>query len=131
VVDLYDPASRQPVLDEKGKPKKALLQPSTLANPNPAAPWYRGTGRDGTDLTHAWFIGFAPAEEPQIAFAVMVEYGGGGGGAAATLAKDVIDLCIRHRHLTVPGTAPKQPQGVAGGGAELLRPIAAATSAPQ
>jgi penicillin-binding protein 2 len=28
---------------------------------------------------HAWFVAFAPAEEPEIAVAVLVEHGGGGG----------------------------------------------------
>lgn len=32
---------------------------------------------------HAWFIGFAPAEDPVIAVAVVLEYGGNSGGSAA------------------------------------------------
>ena len=34
---------------------------------------------------HAWFIGFAPAENPQIAAAVVVEHGGFGASAAAPI----------------------------------------------
>lgn len=37
--------------------------------------------RKGED--HAWFIGFAPAEDPQIAIAVLLEYSGSTGGSAA------------------------------------------------
>ena len=129
-VAVIDPVTKQPVRGEDGKVVKEPLRPSTLADPNPAAPWYRGTGRDGTDLTHAWFIGFAPADEPQIAFAVLVEYGGSGGGAAGTVAKDVIQLCINHGHLKVPGQPPKQQEGVARSSeVELLRPIPATTQA--
>ena len=31
---------------------------------------------------HAWFIGFAPAEDPQVAVAVIVENGGSAGSEA-------------------------------------------------
>ncbi|MBI2998553.1 MAG: penicillin-binding protein 2 [Deltaproteobacteria bacterium] len=40
---------------------------------------------------HAWFVGYAPAENPEIAVAVLVEHGGRGGSAAAPLAKMVIE----------------------------------------
>ncbi|MGD0091409.1 MAG: penicillin-binding transpeptidase domain-containing protein [Planctomycetota bacterium] len=35
---------------------------------------------------HAWFAGYAPADNPQVAFAVMLEEGGHGGAVAAPLA---------------------------------------------
>jgi peptidoglycan glycosyltransferase len=40
----------------------------------------------GTGEPHSWFIGFAPADDPQIAIAVLVERGGRGGERAAPLA---------------------------------------------
>lgn len=40
---------------------------------------------------HALFVGFAPADDPRIAIAVVVEHGGGGGSAAAPLARRVMD----------------------------------------
>lgn len=39
---------------------------------------------------HAWFVATAPAEDPQLAVAVLVEHGGGGGAVAAPLAKRVL-----------------------------------------
>lgn len=45
------------------------------------------TGRE----THAWFTGFAPAEDPQIAVTVIVEEGGSGGKAAAPIARGIFD----------------------------------------
>lgn len=36
--------------------------------------------------THAWFVGFAPKESPEIVVAVIVQGGGGGGSKAAPLA---------------------------------------------
>ena len=77
------------------------LQLSTHDVTNPRAPWYRATGREGDQPHHSWFIGFAPAEDPQIAFAVMVEYGGSGGAAAGSVASRIIELCIGHRYLIV------------------------------
>ena len=48
----------------------------------------------GNRSTHAWYIAFAPAEEPVIAVAVLVEHGGTGGGAAAPIAKAVIEKAL-------------------------------------
>ena len=42
------------------------------------------------DRSHGWFAGFAPAEDPQVAFAVLVEHGGSGGGSAAPIATAVM-----------------------------------------
>lgn len=40
---------------------------------------------------HAWFVGFAPAENPQIVVAVILEYSGSSGGsAAAPIAQKVM-----------------------------------------
>lgn len=42
------------------------------------------------DRSHGWFAGFAPAEDPQVAFAVLVEHGGSGGASAAPIATSVM-----------------------------------------
>ena len=39
---------------------------------------------------HAWFMGYAPYENPQIAFAVFVEHGGHGGSAAGPVAAAIV-----------------------------------------
>lgn len=45
--------------------------------------------RSGMD--HAWFIGFAPKDDPQIAVAVIQEYSGGSGGSScAPVAREII-----------------------------------------
>ena len=55
--------------------------------PSPAA-GKTGTAQFGTEnKTHAWFIGFAPYENPTIAIAVMVEGGGEGHAAALPVAE--------------------------------------------
>ena len=43
---------------------------------------------------HALFIGFAPAEQPRIAVAVMVENGESGSGVAAPVVKQVLDAWL-------------------------------------
>lgn len=45
------------------------------------------TGRE----THAWFTGFAPAEDPQIAVTVVVEEAGSGGQVAGPIARSIFD----------------------------------------
>jgi penicillin-binding protein 2 len=49
-----------------------------------------GTSQNPHGEPHAWFIGFAPYENPVIAIAVIIENGGGGGAFAAPLA----ELCL-------------------------------------
>ncbi len=53
-------------------------------------------GVDANDLPkherdHGWFVGYAPADDPQIAFAVVVEHGGHGGSSAAPVARKVLE----------------------------------------
>jgi len=44
---------------------------------------------------HAWFVAFAPEENPQIVVAVFVEHGGHGGTTAAPIAKKVIEAYFK------------------------------------
>lgn len=44
--------------------------------------------------THAWFTGFAPAEDPKLVVTVIVEEGGSGGRAAAPIARAVMDCFL-------------------------------------
>jgi penicillin-binding protein 2 len=48
----------------------------------------QSVGEKGKNLgDHAWFIAYAPAEEPAVAISVLAEYGGHGSSAAAPIAK--------------------------------------------
>ena len=84
-----------------------------------AVPGYTVAGKTGTAETadgqppHAWFIGFAPAEAPRYAIAVIVENGGNlgdeatGGRVAAPVAGNVLA-----KLLALPPTPPPgSPQG--------------------
>ncbi len=51
-----------------------------------------GTAENGTENDHAWFVGYAPAEEPQIAIAVVLENDGtSGGDSAAPIAGRIMN----------------------------------------
>ncbi len=49
---------------------------------------------DERNRDHAWFIAFAPADQPKIALAVLVENGGHGGTTAAPIARKVLDYYL-------------------------------------
>jgi len=51
---------------------------------------------------HAWFIAFAPVDDPQICVAAMVEHGGHGGSAAAPIVKLVMQEFFRTRFVGPP-----------------------------
>ncbi len=50
-------------------------------------------------LAHGWFIGYAPADHPQVAFCVFVEYGEAGGRVAGAIAHDLLVDCVKHGYL--------------------------------
>ena len=43
---------------------------------------------------HAWFIAYAPADDPKVAISVLVENGGFGAAAAAPIARKVLDAYL-------------------------------------
>ncbi len=42
--------------------------------------------------SHAWFVGYMPAEEPEIAISIIAEGGGAGSSVAVPMAKQVFDV---------------------------------------
>ncbi|NLJ33737.1 MAG: penicillin-binding protein 2 [Firmicutes bacterium] len=48
-----------------------------------------GTAENPHGDSHGWFVGFAPAQRPEIALAVLIEQGGSGSSAAAPVARDI------------------------------------------
>jgi penicillin-binding protein 2 len=56
--------------------------------------------------THAWFAGFAPAEDPQLAIVVLVEHGGHGGTEAAPIAVRVLNEALGSHEPVVALPAP-------------------------
>ena len=65
---------------------------------------YNAGGMDERHRDHALFIAYAPAEDPKIALAVIVENGGHGGSAAGPIARKVMDYYLL-------GKVPNAPSG--------------------
>jgi penicillin-binding protein 2 len=45
---------------------------------------------------HAWFVAYAPSDDPKIAVSVIIEHGGHGSSAAAPIAKEIIKAYLGH-----------------------------------
>ncbi len=54
---------------------------------------------------HAWFVATAPAADPKLAVAVIVEHGGGGGAVAAPLARRILAAYFPEPNLAKAGSA--------------------------
>jgi len=54
-----------------------------------------GTAQNPHGREHAWFVGFAPADHPQIVVAVLIEQAGHGGTYAAPIARRIIERYLK------------------------------------
>ncbi len=74
--------ARNPDIEFGGKTGTAQVASSAAAGPEEERP---------EELrNHAWFVGIAPIDSPEIAIAVFIEHGGGGGIAASPLAGELL-----------------------------------------
>ena len=73
---------RQTIL--KGTGWRANIKELTLAGKT-------GTAQNPQGETHAWFIGFAPYENPEVCITVFIENGGEGGVEAAPIARAMLE----------------------------------------
>lgn len=64
---------------------------------------YNASALDERHRDHALFIAYAPAEDPKIALAIIVENGGHGGSTAGPIARQVMDYYLL-------GKTPDKPQ---------------------
>jgi len=53
-----------------------------------------GTAENPHGAPHAWFVGLAPMEKPEIIVVVIIENGGSGGGVAAPIARRVLQKAL-------------------------------------
>jgi peptidoglycan glycosyltransferase len=102
VIDRADPEEfSQPVTPEVADQLTEMMV-SVVENGSgrrAQVPGVQVAGKTGTAQNagpdHNWFIGFAPADDPQIAVAVFVANGGGtGGDVSAPIARDVIEAYL-------------------------------------
>jgi len=66
---------------------------SRLSRRDPRRAWY-------FNRAHAWFAGFAPVEDPEVAIVVLVEHGGAGGRTAAPIATQILQEYLGGRTAT-------------------------------
>ncbi len=80
------------VVQAGGTAASAQIQGVALAGKTGTA--QTGVRRNGVELNQAWFTGFAPADDPQIVVAVLLEFGGHG-TRAARVASSIIGHYLR------------------------------------
>ena len=69
---------------------------------------YNAGNMDERHRDHALFIAYAPAEDPKIAIAVIVENGGHGGTAAGPIARKVMDYYLLGKEPSEQNKTPNQ-----------------------
>ncbi len=76
-----------------------------------------GTAQDPPrPMSHAWFVGFAPYENPELVYAVFVENAGGGSAEALPVALRVLKLAEQLGYLGEPPPAPEPGPAISGRG---------------
>ena len=79
---------------------KAVAEPTGTGYKTVRTPAISIAGKSGTaqvgrgQADHAWFAGYAPAEQPRIAFAVVLEHAGSGGKAAGPVARQLVEALL-------------------------------------
>jgi len=65
---------------------------------------------------HAWFVGFAPVEAPEIVVVSLIEHGGGGARVAAPVTQKVLAAYFADRLETAPAADGFEQEAGSGGG---------------
>ena len=60
-----------------------------------------GTAQNPQGENHAWFIGFAPFEHPEVCITVFIEHGGDGSATAAPIAGNIIRKYFQLKYLQI------------------------------
>jgi penicillin-binding protein 2 len=101
-----------------------------------------GTAQNPHGRDHAWFIAFAPMENPKIAVCVLVENSGFGGAISAPIARELIRYHVQEKKPELPDSVgqktgrPSAPAGSRDSSAAtaetvpVVQPEAAAAGAP-
>ena len=71
-----------------------------------------GTAQNPHGEDHAWFVAFAPADDPEIVVSVVVENAGSGGAVAAPIAREVLRAYFRIEDEPPREEPASPPEGV-------------------
>lgn len=75
---------------EEGTGKAAAISGVSVAGKT-------GTAENKSENSHAWFMGFAPADEPKVSVVVLLEEEGSTGGtSAAPIAREIMQYAINN-----------------------------------
>jgi cell division protein FtsI/penicillin-binding protein 2 len=81
------------VVSSRGTAAAARLEDVVIAGKTGTA--QSGSFRDGKELNHAWFTGYAPADNPRIVVAVMLENVFYHGSVTANMASKIIAAYLK------------------------------------
>ncbi|MHB8895465.1 MAG: peptidoglycan D,D-transpeptidase FtsI family protein [Candidatus Geothermincolia bacterium] len=103
IIQQFGPKAMRRVVDQKTAQTLTEIMIRVVSDGTGTAAQIDGVdvaGKTGTAEVengepHAWFICFAPAHDPKVAVAVVVENGGEGGRTAAPIARDVLEEALR------------------------------------
>jgi peptidoglycan glycosyltransferase len=101
VAKLEQPASRRVMSADVAHTVRDLMvsvvdnaQANGVAIPGVKVAGKTGTAEAGDGTSHAWFISFAPANDPTIVVVVVVENGGRGGEVASPIAGTILRVAL-------------------------------------
>ncbi len=66
-----------------------------------------GTAQVAGKTDYAWYVAYAPADDPQVVVAVLIEQGGGGGKVAAPVTRSILEAYFN----IMQPAAPPPPEG--------------------
>lgn len=89
-----------------GKTGTAQVSQRARLDEDPNRAWYY-------NRAHAWFAGFAPAQDPQVAIVVLVEHGGAGGRQAAPIAINILSEYLAGHATTAEASAAPRSERLA------------------
>lgn len=101
LVDSFEPSQYGQLMTEKESEILTQMMRGVVTDGTASAladADYKAVGKtgsaeysDGSSDSHAWFTGFAPADDPQICVTVIMEKAGSGGHMAVPVAKRIFD----------------------------------------
>jgi peptidoglycan glycosyltransferase len=129
VVKTYTPTAMPRSTSAAAAQAVTSLMESVITNPQGTAagvgfPSYlcaavkTGTAQTGLGVNHDWMIGFAPANNPQVAVAVVVPYqniSSDGAGIAGPIVKAMMQAALPQGSVQQPCTVQAPPNSAFGG----------------
>jgi penicillin-binding protein 2 len=101
--------------EDSGMPRRAKGDLISIAGRSGSSQYWREQGGMKVPEIAAWFIGYAPADAPRFAFAVLIEGGRSGGATAAPIARRIMEA-------VAAGLPAPESQPESGGHFEIVPP---------